>query len=242
VAAGDIYGTGRAAFVFTPDQGGGPNVVIYTLNANGTLAVPHAFTALGNPAFRGGARVAIGDFNGDGTPDLAVAAGFLGGPVVEIHSGKAIAAGDYTTLIGSAFYAFTGSDAETLRNGIFIAAGDLNGDGYADLIVGGGPGGGPRVLVLSGKTLTQQGITAAQANPMANFFVNNDTSSRGGVTVAATGETGSTYANLVVGSGENEQSLVRIYPGAYVVPGGEPSKFQDLNPFGEVLASGVFVG
>src|SRR5207237_520388 len=75
VAAGDLNGDGRAEWVVTPDQGGGPNTVIYSLNADGSLAAPKAFFALGNPAFRGGARPAVGDVNGDGTPDLATGAG-----------------------------------------------------------------------------------------------------------------------------------------------------------------------
>ena len=36
------------------------------------------------------------------------------------------------------FFAFPGSDAQTLRNGSFVAAGDVTGDGFADLICGGG--------------------------------------------------------------------------------------------------------
>src|SRR5205807_6407669 len=124
VAAGDLDGDGRAEVVATPDMGGGPNVVIFSLNSDGSLAAPRAFFALGNPAFRGGARAAVGDINGDGTPDLAVGAGFLGGPNVEIHNGKAVAAGDYTSLIGGGFFAFDGADATTLRNGVFLSVGD----------------------------------------------------------------------------------------------------------------------
>ena len=47
------------------------------------------------------------------------------------------------------FFAFE----QTLRNGVFVAAGDLDGDGFAEVIAGGGPGGGPRVLALSGTDL-----------------------------------------------------------------------------------------
>jgi hypothetical protein len=241
VSAADFDGDGRAEVVITPDQGGGPNVVLFSLKPDGTLATPKAFFALGNPSFRGGARSAAGDLNGDGVPDLVVGAGFLGGPVVEVHDGKALAAGDFATLIGSGFFAFDGTDAQTLRNGVFLAAGDVNGDGFADLIVGGGPGGGPRVLVLDGKTLSTKGATAAQAAPLANFFY-GDGNSRGGVRVAATSVAGSTKADIVVGSGEGLASAVRVYPGANVTPAGEPTGFQDLDPFGQVLPGGVFVG
>ena len=235
VAAGDLNLDGRAEFAFTPDQGGGPNVVIYSLNADGTLAAPKAFFALGNPTFRGGARPAIGDINHDGSPDLAVGAGYLGGPVVEIHDGKAVGAGDFATLIGGGFFAFDGSDAQTLRNGVFLAVGDLDGDGFADLVAGGGPGGGPRVLALSGKLLAAGDVAAAHAAPVANFFAGDD-SDRGGVAVGTTDVDGDGRADLTTepGGGSDGSGPVQVYLGKDCTPTAAPPAFQDLDPTGPV--------
>jgi hypothetical protein len=214
-------------------------VVIYLLTASGPV-VRASFFGIDDPAFRGGARAAVGDFNGDGTPDLAVAAGFNGGPRVSLYAGKSVF-GTPTRLVND-FFAFTGPDATTLRNGVFVAAGDVDGDGFADLIAGGGPGGGPRVLTISGRILMTAGVAAAQAAPLMNFFVAGNEADRGGVRVAAVDSDGGNRADVVVGSGENLPSRVRIYLGKDITSAAEPGTFQDLDPFGATLPGGVFVG
>ena len=46
---------------------------------------------------------------------------------------------------------------DSLRNGAFVGLGNISGDGKADLIGGGGPGGGPRVRVFDGASLLRGG-------------------------------------------------------------------------------------
>jgi uncharacterized delta-60 repeat protein len=243
VSVGDLDNDGRAEVVITPDQGGGPNVVIYSLVGT-TATVRKAFLGIDDPNFRGGARTAIGDFNGDGVQDLAVAAGFLGGPRVALFDGKTVF-GTPTRLIND-FFAFTGSDVNNLRNGVFIAAGDVNGDGFADLIAGGGPGGGPRILTISGKVLlgtgAGTGVDAAQATPLQNFFVAGNESDRGGVRLAAVDLDGDNKVDVVAGSGEGVPSKVRTYLGKNITTSAEPTTFQDIDPYAATLAGGVFVG
>ncbi len=55
-----------------------------------------------------------------------------------------------------------------------MAAGDVNGDGRADIVTGAGPGGGPHVRVFSGVDLAV----------LASFFA-YDPGFHGGVSVAA---------------------------------------------------------
>jgi hypothetical protein len=63
------------------------------------------------------------------------------------------------------------------------------------------------------------------------------------VRVATKDADGDGRAEVVVGSGEGSVSRVRVYAGTNFVGVGEPTVFQDLDPFGSVvLADGVFVG
>ena len=170
VAGADIDRDGRAEFVVTPDRGGGPRVSIFSLNVSGSIATRANFFGIDDPNFRGGCRAALGDINNDGTPDLACAAGFLGGPRTAIFNGTTLLSNNLIRIVND-FFAFPGTDAVTLRNGVFVAVGDVNGDSFADLIFGGGPGGAPRVFILSGVTVSSGDVAGAQANPIGNFFV-----------------------------------------------------------------------
>jgi hypothetical protein len=239
-AASDLDGDGRAEIVISPDLGGGPRVTIFSRNPDGTLAFRASFLGIDDLNFRGGARVALGDVNGDGTPDLAVAAGFLGGPRAALFDGTTL----FTTptrLIND-FFAFP-EDAETLRNGAYVALGDVDGDGFADAVFGGGPGGAPRVFILGGDRLRSGDLPGALASPIANFFVAGNVSDRGGVRVAAKDADGDSRADVATGSGEGVPSRVRVYLGSSFAGPAEPASFQDVSVLGGiVLAEGVFVG
>jgi uncharacterized delta-60 repeat protein len=242
VAAADLDGDGRAEFVVTPDQGGGPRVTIFGLTPGGAPTTLANFFGIDDPNFRGGARGAVGDVDGDGTPDLIVAAGFGGGPRVAIFSGQSVAAGAPARLVND-FFAFPGGDATSLRNGAFVAAGDVTGDGFADLVFGGGPGGAPRVFILSGALVSAGDVAGAQASPVANFFVGGNLSDRGGARVGVTNADGDDRADLVVGSGAGQPARVRLYLGKTITGGGEPAGAINLDPpGGGALTDGVYVG
>src|SRR5439155_23089493 len=129
--------------------GGGPRVRVLANEGHTVLA---DFVGIDDPTFRGGARAALGDLNHDGVPDLVVSAGYGGGPRIAGFNGAALLTGQPIKLFND-FFAFE----PTLRNGAFVALGDVNGDGIADLVTAGGPGGGPRVQILSGQNLVQSG-------------------------------------------------------------------------------------
>src|SRR5206468_1101785 len=109
---------------------------------------------------------------------------------------------------------------------------------------GGGPGGGPRVFVLSGLAIATQTVAFAQVNPLANFFVAGDVNSRGGVRLTTKDVDDDNRADILVGSGEGEASDVRVYLGSAFpeTNGVEPAVWQAFDPFGQTLVNGVYVG
>jgi hypothetical protein len=230
VAAGDVTGDGTPDLVITPDQGGGPRVRVFDGKTFGLVA---DFFGISDPNFRGGARAAVGDVNGDGVGDLVVAAGFQGGPRVAVFDGKTLASGDPVRLFND-FYAFE----QTLRNGVFITVGDIDGDGKADIIAGGGPGGGPRVTVFSAADLLSSG--GATLTPLANFF-GGDPNNRGGIRLTVKDLDGDNKADLVVSSGEGAGSHVTAYLGKNIPTIGTPSAALDFDAF-PGFSGGVFVG
>jgi uncharacterized delta-60 repeat protein len=248
VTASDINGDGRADVIVTPDQGGGPVVAVFDgakLAAGQTADAAQItrFLGIDDAAFRGGARPALADVNGDGQTDLLVSAGFLGGPRIALYDGKSIAASGTPVKLLPDFFAFE----DGLRNGAFVTAGDLTGDGQADLFFGAGPGGAPRVRVFDAAKLLAAGSfsnldTIASTAQVANFFA-GDTSSRGGVRLAVRDADGDDKADLLAGSGEGEPASVRVYKGLTLLTSATPTADQALDPFGgATLANGVFVG
>ncbi|HVK15153.1 MAG TPA: PQQ-dependent sugar dehydrogenase [Gemmataceae bacterium] len=182
VAAADFDRDGLADVAASADVGGGPRVRVLSGRTGETIA---DFFAL-ETTFTGGTRVASGDVNADGVPDLVVSAGFLGGPRVAVFDGASVAA-NTPARVGADFFAYE----DTLRNGAFVSAADFDNDGFADILTGAGPGGGPRVTVFSGRE-----FLAGRQTRLADFFA-GDTALRGGVTVAAADANGDGVPELV---------------------------------------------
>jgi uncharacterized repeat protein (TIGR01451 family) len=154
VAVGDVTGDGVSELITGAGAGGGPHVRVWSV-AGGSLTELGGFFAY-HPAFPGGVSVAVGDVTGDGVGDLITGAGPGGGPHVRVWS---LVGSDLVEVAG--FFAYD----PAFPGGVFVAAGDVTGDGVAELITGAGPGGGPHVRVWS---LTPAGIVE-----VTGFFAYN---------------------------------------------------------------------
>ena len=133
VAAGDINGDGRDEIITGAGAGGRPVVRIIDGTSNTILLSFMAY----DPSFRGGVRVATGDVNGDGRAEIITGAGPGGGPHVKV----------FNPVNWSLMNSFLAYDLN-FTGGVFVAAGDVNGDGFAEVVTGPGAGGGPHVKVF----------------------------------------------------------------------------------------------
>src|SRR6185295_136987 len=93
-----------------------------------TGAMKASFDAFA-PSYTGGVRIALGDVNRDGIADIIAAAGPGGVPQVSVFDGRT-----FQTI--ATFYALPA----TFTGGVYVAAGDFDNDGVADILVGAGPG------------------------------------------------------------------------------------------------------
>ncbi|MBN9520460.1 FG-GAP repeat protein, partial [bacterium] len=232
LAVGDVDGDGFADVAASADATGGGRVTVFGGRDGAVLA---NFFGIGDPDFRGGARVAFGDVNGDGTPDLVVTAGPGGGPRVAVFDGRTLAPGATPTRLVNDFFALD----PALRDGAYVAAGDIDGDGFAEVIVTAGLGGGPRVFAADGRSLVADG--SGGLLPRANFFA-ADPGLRTGARVAAKDIDGDGQADLAVGLTTAAGPVVRLYLGRDVPAGGTPPVYRELTDLGDDLLLGVFVG
>jgi hypothetical protein len=213
IVAGDFNGDGKLDLaVSNLDANSGGTITVLLGNGNGT------FTPAASPATGGNAdSIAVGDWNGDGIADLAVAN--------QLNNAL-------TVLLGVGDCTFTPATASpatsTAPSGLAVA--DFNGDGLADLAVAnaGNYPNGPvspslTVLLASGQVTTAiaTGVTIATAGPHlveASYPGDSNYASSGSATTALTGPTAATTLTLTAN------------PSSSVVPGGTVTLTATLSP------------
>ena len=219
----------KKTFATAVDAGGGPLVTV-----NYSDGHTSAFFAY-DQNFRGGVRVAMGDINGDGFSDLVTATGVGGGPHIKIWDLRT-----GTPMQVASFFAFESN----FTGGLYIACGNLNGDVnpntglvYDDIIVGAGPGGGPRITAFAGA----QAFAINQSTVLVNFFAYAPEFT-GGVTVASADRTGDGLDEIVTGAGYGGGPNVTVFQLQQTAPGQfNQVVIQNFFAFDTLFTGGIYV-
>ena len=193
-----------------PDAGTEPLVSVFDADTGEEL---YSFAAF-DPSFTGGVRVAAGDVNGDGRADIIAGTGAGGLPQVKVFSGL-----DSSLLLSLLAYesGFTG--------GVYVAAGDIDGDGKADIITGAGVGRAPEVRVFRGTD-----------GALIHSFLAYDSSFQGGVRVAARDVSGDGIADIIAGKGSGSGPELAIFDGLTL------AALDHFFAYDAVFGGGLFVG
>ena len=203
---------GNGAFLIaTPDSGALPVLKIF----DSTGHLYSSFMAY-NASMRGGVRVAVGDVNGDGVPDIITVPGpsNVYGPLVRVWDGR-------TGRMIEQYFAY----AAGWQGGVYVASADINRDGHADVITGPGAGGGPDVRVFSGTTEA----ILQEFNAYAVGW-------NGGVRVAAGDVNRDGTPDIITGPGSGGGPDTRVFNGA--VAG---QQIQEFNSYPSSYTGGVYV-
>jgi uncharacterized repeat protein (TIGR01451 family) len=210
IASGDVNGDGYSDIITGADSGGGSHVKMFSGRDGSILTQFFAYAS----SFTGGVRVAAGDVDGDGHADIITGAGPGGGPHVKVFSGA-------DGHLINEFFAYSAS----FHGGVYVAAGDLNNDGHADIITGAGAGGGPHVEVFDGTNL----------NRLESFFA-YDASFTGGVRVGVADVNGDGQLDLLTGAGPGGGPHVQAFLGA------TQTRLKSFYAYDPSFVGGVFVG
>ncbi len=159
VACGDLDGSGSDSVITGPGPGDvfGPHVRGF--NPDGTPLSTVNFFAYGT--LRYGVNVAAGDIDGDGMDEIVTGAGpgAVFGPHVR---GWNVDGGTSTSMNAVSYFAYG-----TPKYGVNVACGDIDGDGFDEIVTGAGPGSvyGPHV-----RGWNHDGGSGTSADPAVSYF------------------------------------------------------------------------
>ncbi len=154
-----------------------------------------------------GVRVAQGDLNGDGIPEIVTTPGRLKSPLVKIFSVPGLN-GSATGSLLTSFLDTTGSYA-TRQDGFSVAVGDVDGNGSRDIILS------PLRGITEVHVWANNAANGAALSP-ANFAAQTPifpfpSSFIGGAVVSTGDFSGDGIADILIGSGSGTRATVRTF-------------------------------
>ncbi|MFN0243773.1 MAG: FG-GAP-like repeat-containing protein [Planctomycetota bacterium] len=221
--AGDVNGDGYSdlivgAYTYTNDQSSEGRAFVYLGSSSGISATA-AWTAEGNQlgAGFGFAVACAGDVNGDGYSDVIV--GSIGYDNGQSDEGRAsVYHGSALGLSTSAAWTAESDQASAIFGYTVATAGDVNGDGYSDVVVGAyefdnGQTDEGRAFVYLG--------SSTGLSPSAAWTVeSNQSGARFGLSAATAGDVnGDGYSDVIVGAyefdnGQTDEGRAFLYLGS----------------------------
>ena len=215
--AGDVNGDGLADVIITApgaNGGGGRSYVVFGKTNTTAVNLSDVANSTGGfaiNAFDPGTGTywyvqSAGDVNGDGLADIAVSSSTTNQGSAYIVFGKAdtTAVSVANVQAGNGGFAINSANAAELAGYSVSSAGDINGDGLSDLIVGAynvNNGGVTTAYVVYGKTDKNAVNLATVAAGTGGFLIGGLTADKGGVDVSTAGDVnGDGLNDLLVGA------------------------------------------
>jgi hypothetical protein len=167
--------------------------------------------------YRDGIRVATGDLNNDGLPDVVIAPGRRMAPAIKVFNGAPmVALTNYNREVVAMRIPASKTYGTSFKDGVQVAVGDVVGDDLNDIIVV--PSRGASLVKVFENRLAQPTAYWQWASPNAVRSINVFADYKkfiGGVTVATAdlnGEAdGSDKQQVIVASGSGMRGLVRVF-------------------------------
>jgi hypothetical protein len=189
VAVGQLTSPGDPQIVSGPGPGAAPEIRTFWPDG-GAFGV--TFMAY-EDSFLGGVRVASCDVDGDGLAEIITAPGFGRAPLLKIWKVEATVARELSSFL---------VDDASVARGAFVACGDVDGDGNAELVTGLDAGGQAEIRVWK--------LGAGPATELVRF-VAFASAFTGGVRVATADVDGDGRSEIVAGQGPGGEAKVRVF-------------------------------
>jgi hypothetical protein len=238
VAVGDVNADGFADIV-TGASLGNPAAHVYdgrdlaegAFHPNGASLL-QSFFAFGLN-FNIGTNVSAADVDGDGCADV-IASANKGNPEVRVFRGRDIADGTFSTT--SSLLADWFAFGVSFNIGAFVTAGDVNNDGFVDVITG-ATAGNPHVRVYDGRDFANRTFNP-QGSVHGEFFA-YDLQFNVGVAIGAADFDGDGQAEILTGASVGS-SHFRVVKGN--ASGVKPSLVNGIEGIPAEFSGGIAVG